>query len=173
MMIQPIPDFPALPICSLRDPPLKGPFAVLTEARSDEAALECLSRHFGTNLVTSEVWRNVLPGSGVLISSAISGGTLEGRFRHAAAACPQRCWLLVEPISERFPLPCLTGIGTPIPVSDHSPAFYSEALCCMYTHAVRDGTATLTLWDTEETLRRKLELAKAAGFLGYTVRLSG
>lgn len=170
MVFQPIPDFPQIPVCTLSAPASAGPFAVLTRYRSCEADLLCLAQSFGPDLVVPEVWRNVLPQAGILISSAISGGTLKERFREAAAANPRRCWLLVEPIAMEFPLPCPDGNGTAVTVIDYDNTFYSEDLCCMYSHTVRNGRGFMIVWDTEETLFAKQKLAKEHGFLGFAFR---
>jgi len=159
--------FPQIPICSIDNPPGHGPFAVLTKSRSDEPVLIELAQQFGSNLVVPEIWRNILPQAGVLISSAISGGTMNERVQEAAAANPRRCWLMLEPMATEFPLPCPDGIGKEITITDYGNSFYSEALCCMYTHFATEQRAGFIVWDTEQTLLRKMELAKNAGFLGF------
>jgi len=169
MVLSVIPDFPQIPILSMDavSPDFKTPIAVLTQDRQDEAELRLLARKLGPRLVVPEVWRDVLPQAGLLISSAISGGTLRERFLEAAAAAPRRCWLLLEPMRMEFPLPCPTGTGQSISAIDCRNVFYSEALCCQYTHFIRSGTGFMLLWDTDETLQRKLALAKSCGFLGF------
>ena len=147
--------------------PGSGPFAVLTRDRSQEARLLALAERYGPQLLVLEVWSQVLPRCGVLISSAISGGTFSQRVEEAARAYPRRCWLLAEPIAEEFPLPCPSGSGSQITIIDYDKLFRSDALCCQYTHFLRDQQGIMVLWDTKETMRRKMELAKAAGFLGY------
>ena len=147
--------------------PGDGPFAVLARERDQEARLLALAEQYGPRLLVSEVWSRVLPRCGVLISSAISGGTFSQRVEEAARAYPRRCWLLLEPLSMEFPLPCPTGVGKEIPITNDGKSFYSEALCCQYTHFVQNQQGRMVLWDTADTLGRKLELARAAGFLGY------
>ena len=41
--------------------------------------------------------------------------------------------------------------------------FFSEELCCQYKTGVQKGEITFTLFDTPETLRKKLELAHSLG----------
>ena len=66
-----------------------------------------------------------------------------------------------------FPLPCPDGIGTPISGPPEGHAFYSEDLCCYYTHYIRNSQGFLVLFDTEDSLSKKRVLAQASGFLGW------
>ena len=50
----------------------EGPFAVLTQERSQEDRLTALAVNYGPRLLVPEVWSRLLPQAGVLISSAIS-----------------------------------------------------------------------------------------------------
>ena len=163
-----IPDFPRIPVHPLSDPPSpdSGPFAILTQNRDDEPILRSLAQQHGSNLVLPEVWSQLFPQTGVLISSAISGGVLKQRFQEAAQRYPHRCWLLPEPISMEFPLPCPDGIGFETPRKDYVNCFFSEDLGCMYTHQIRNTIGSMILWDTAETLLKKQHWAKQAGFLG-------
>lgn len=162
-------DFPQAPAYALTDLPGRpdGPFAVLTEDRQDENRLLALAEQFGPRLLIPEVWSQVLPQTGVLVSSALSGGTMAQRLAEAAESYPHRCWLLLEPMAMEFPLPCPTGNGVQMTTIDCDKQFYSEALCCQYAHFVRNQQGFVVLWDTEKTLQQKKELAKEAGFLGY------
>lgn len=131
---------------------------------SQEPTLTVLAAHWGPHLLVPDVWQQLLPQAGLLISSAISGGELQQRFQEAP---PRRCWLLEEPLCMVFPLPCLTGQGTPISTVPDSAGFYSPSLGCCYIH--QPGRAIL--FDTDKTMARKRQLAKECGFLGY-LRLS-
>ncbi len=168
MNLQPIPDFPALQTADAAHFPAhpEYPTAVLTCDYSDFPMLRQLADRHGSMLVVREVWRELLPQAGLLISSAISGGTIEQRFAEAVHAAPNRCWLLQEPIRMEFSLPCPSGIGNEITIIDYGQVFQSHALGCCYTHFIRDQRGFVRLWDTEDTLRKKAELAHAAGFCG-------
>ena len=159
------PDFPRAEVY----PPAKAdtPFTVLTEDRQNQALLLDLAGQHGPRLLVREAWSKILPRCGILISSALSGGSFAQRVTEAADTYPRRCWLLIEPIAMEFPLPCLTGFGNDITITNYGKQFFSESLCCQYTHFIRNQQGFMVLWDTEETLRRKTALAKAAGFLGY------
>lgn len=147
-------------ICTLDDLPEEGPGAVLSENRNDEARLRQLDSRFAVR----EVWKELLPDASVLISSAICGGDIRTRFEEAAKE--RRCCLLLEPIRMKFPLPCLDGHGEPVSELPDGPHFYSDTLCCYYAHT----ETAMTLWDTEETIEKKIQLAKDAGFYGVTYK---
>ena len=160
-----IPDFPRIDLFSPRNE--DAYFAILTEDRREAPNLFALAQQHGPRMLVPEVWSKVLPRCGVLISSALSGGSFSCRLEEAARNYPRRCWLLVEPMAMEFPLPFSSETGTRITVTDYGNSFYSNSLCCQYTHFIRDQQGFVALWDTEHTIRQKLELAKAAGFLGY------
>ena len=111
-------------------------------------------------LIVPEGWQGVFPRAALWISSAMSGGDLRQRFRELGNDC--RCWLRIEPMAARFPLPCPDGQGSPVSGLPETEGFYSEALCCRYVHKPGE----VILFDTEETLERKIALAKNAGFQG-------
>ena len=169
MVLPSIPNFPQIPCCTLQTVPAnpEGQVAVLETGREKEAELRLLAERLGPRLVVPEVWRELLPHAGLLISSAISGGTMKQRFEEAVRAAPRRCWLLIEPLRMEFLLPCPTGIGKEVAVINYDQCFYSDSLCCQYTHFIRNNCGTMQLWDTEETIEKKKEQAKEAGFLGY------
>ena len=171
MVFSPIPDFPQAPVLSpeqaARLPRSGGPAALLIRDRASAETVTARAARLGPRLLLPEVWSRLLPQTGVLISSAISGGTLKERFQDAARAYPHRCWLLPEPMGMEFPLPCPSGLGTPADLPTGGRSFYSDALCCYYSHFIRENQGIMVLWDTEETLRAKLELARDCGFLGW------
>ena len=170
MVIPEIPDFPQAPVLRPEQLParLRHPTAVVLTDKDAYPLLLHLAEEAGPHLLVPECWQKLLPQAGTLISSAISGGSFRQRLKEACSAAPQRCWLLVEPISMRFLLPCPTGIGQEVQ-PPHGTGVYSDALCCYYTHQSKEPTGSVTLYDTEETIRTKLQLAKEAGFLGYVL----
>lgn len=163
-------DFPQAPVVALEELQ-SGSFdgsccALLTENRQMEDVLRPLAEAMGPGLLLPEVWQDMFPQCGVLISSAISGGTFAQRLQDSPF---RRSWLLLEPVSMEFPLPCPSGQGQAVPIHQDGPQFYSQALCCQYTHFLRNDRGYLHLWDTEESLHEKLRLAKEAGFCGYVI----
>lgn len=157
-------NFENVEVCTLDDFPQEGHRAILTKDRADEARLQALCASAGDRLIVQEVWKELLPEAALLISSAICGGDLRTRFHEAAAG--RTCYLLLEPIRMRFPLPCPDGCGTEIREIPQGPHFYSDALCCYYAHTPE----SFTLWDTEDTLAQKIRLAKEAGFSGVACK---
>ena len=149
-------------ICTPDNLPEDGFGAILTTDRNDEERLRqvCSDNRFAVQ----EIWKELLPDAPLLISSAICGGNLRTRFEEAASK--RRCCLLLEPIRMQFPLPCFDGCGEPVRDIPNGKHFYSDALCCYYAHT----PTSVILWDTEETLNRKIQLAKDAGFFGVTYK---
>ena len=165
MELPEIPNFPRIDRFSPRN---EGEyFAMLTTDRADAPRLFALAQQHGPKMLVPEVWSMVLPRCGVLISSALSGGCFTHRVEEAAQSYPRRCWLLVEPMATEFPLPFSAGSENKITIIDYGNSFNSDRLCCQYAHFIREQQGFVALWDTEHTILRKLELAKAAGFLGY------
>ena len=121
----------------------------------------------GHRILVAECWQDVLPEAELLISSSISGGSLRQRFRQLPAA---KCWLRLERLCRTFPLPCPDGQGVPAAGLPETEGFYAVDLVCRYIH--RPGE--VTLFDTEETLERKIQLAQECGFRGviYTTGIS-
>lgn len=141
-----------------------------TDIQAEDALIE-LEQALGPRLLVPDLWQQVLSQAGLLISAAISGGTLTQRLEEAANAAPGRCWLRLEPLRMVFPLPCPTGCGLSLSQPEleaklmGKQTFFSEDLCCRYTYDL-DGKAAMILYDTEETLDQKLSMAQEFGFLG-------
>ena len=137
--------------------------------REDEAFLLDLQDVLGNRLLVPDIWQNVLQIAGILISSSLSGGTLDTRLAEAVRTAPGRCWLRLDPLRMRFPLPCPSGTGTPLPqdmadiLIDKQITFYSPELCCRYCYDLPKG---IILYDTEDTRSEKLRLAEKHGMNG-------
>lgn len=149
--------------------------------RSDRLAL--LSRlgaslaQSGRQLYVPE--RFAVPEATVLICTAVSGGTLRECFAEAAARYGNRIALDVERLAMDFTLPCRSGEGTPLTRAAldelregcGASVFFSAELCANYFSYHADGRLHFVLFDTAETLRRKLALARERGietaFLQY------
>lgn len=144
------------------------------EDQQAEPQLTELAQALGPKLLVPEIWQQVLPQAGILISSALSGGTLRERFKEAALEMPGRCWLKLEPVRMRFSLPCPTGCGTVLSQEalDEKLAgkrtFFSDELCCRYAYDLENGTAMI-LYDTRTTLAEKANMAEEQGFCGAIV----
>lgn len=128
-----------------------------------------LSRQ-GVTLFVPEQYAARLRSARVLISSALSGGSLSNRLREAAERFGrERLVLAVEKTAADFLLPAPTGNSCPIP-PEHlsrltsSPAFFSPQLCANYsTYRDADGGVHFLLWDDPRSISQKLEQARQAG----------
>lgn len=128
----------------------------------------------GLLLAVPEAYGEVTGSAAVLISSALSGGSLEVRLKEALERYgPERVVLALERMGEDFVLPSPSGRGTPLsPAGLQSlrqrvrPAVYwSGELCARYFTYRSNGQIHFVLFDDGSTLRKKLELA---GQLGVT-----
>lgn len=144
--------------------------------RDAESILLALEADLGPRLLVPEVWRKILTDAGILISSSLSGGTLQQRLEDAERASPGRCWLRLERLRMRFPLPCPSGVGTELTqealdrLLAVDAGFYSPEFCCRYRYDLPDG---IVLYDTEETWASKIDMAQSAGFFGAVVPTEG
>lgn len=112
-----------------------------------------------------------VPSAAVLISTAISGGSLremlcQARGNHGHIA------LDVQRLIMDFPLPCMSGQGRPMTSDElHTlqkrrdiSVFYSRELGAHYfTHRL-DGETHFVLFDDAQSLRAKLSLGAQLGF---------
>ena len=169
MVLPEIPDFPEAQVLNIRTLPHQPsiPFAILLDDPADLPQLHPIAAQYGSSLLLPECWQNIFPEAGILISSAISGGTFIQRLQDAASAMPGRCWLLIEPICVHFALPCFTGQGicAERPVCDDP--FFSDSLYCYYTHSCQPDSGTVTLFDTPKSISAKMALAQKCGFRGF------
>ncbi|MDR0838804.1 MAG: hypothetical protein LBN99_04090 [Oscillospiraceae bacterium] len=109
--------------------------------------------------------------AGVLIQTALSGGSLERHLAGALEHFGPRVALECDRIRMDFTLPAYGGAGAELSAEaleellrTHSPGvFRSDALCVNY-FTYRDGAkAHIVLFDDVLSIRRKLELAEALG----------
>ena len=116
--------------------------------------------------------RFAVPEASVLVCTAISGGTLRECLTDAAARYgAARVALDCQRLAMDFTLPCRSGEGTPLTREELSAlrersgaaVFFSEELCANYFSFQRGAQAHFVLFDTAETLRRKLLLARERG----------
>jgi len=113
--------------------------------------------------------RFAVPEGIVLICTALSGGTLRERLSDAAARYgAPRVALDCQRLAMDFTLPCRSGEGLPLTRWEltelrercGSAVFFSDELCANYFSYTAQGTAHFVLFDTAETLRRKLQLGR-------------
>lgn len=116
--------------------------------------------------------RFAVPEGIVLVCTALSGGTLRERLSDAAARCgAQRVALDCQRLTMDFTLPCHSGEGLPLTREELSAlrekcgaaVFFSDELCANYFSYTAQGAAHFVLFDTAETLRRKMQLGRERG----------
>ena len=106
----------------------------------------------------------------VWCDTQVSGGSLEGYLRGLLPVWEERLWVYLAPIRMLFPVPCPSGVGTPLNAAETAaltarhPAHFSPELVCRYCF-FQDGAgeARVLLFDTEETCRKKLALLRRLG----------
>lgn len=106
----------------------------------------------------------------VWCDTQVSGGSLEGYLRALLPVWGNRLWVYLAPIRMLFPVPCPTGVGTPLDetaaaaLAARHPSHFSPELVCRYCFFQDEtDTACVFLFDTEETCREKLNLLRRLG----------
>lgn len=139
----------------------------------------------GLELFLPECYAPVSEQSRVMISSALSGGTLEARLKEALDTWgPGRTVLALERMREDFTLPCFSGRGRTLAPGDldrflrqnRPSVYYSGEFCARYFTYQEGGRIHFVLYDDESTLAKKLELALSLGirlFLAPWQEVSG
>lgn len=127
----------------------------------------------GWSFYLPEAYSNYSGSARILISSAISGGSLRQRLSDAAERYgPQRITLCLDRSAEDFSLPAPNGSGRPMSreelrqkIKDLSPSlFFSHELCAHYfTYMDRNSGAHFVLFDDVGSIRKKIDLAEQAG----------
>lgn len=120
-----------------------------------------------------EPYSNYSNSARILLSSAISGGTLQQRLSDAVDRYgADRVVLCLDRSAEDFYLPAPTGSGKPLSRDELkqrmqalSPSvFFSNELCAHYfTYMSRDSGAHFVLFDDVGSLQQKIKLAEQLG----------
>ena len=129
------------------------------------------------NLYVTERYAGFAPCARVMIPSALSGGSLLQRL---SDACSQfgagRVAVALDMVAEDFCLPSPSGSGSPLSRDAlaqridqlHPSIFFSPELCARYfTYMARDGSAHFVLFDDNDTLQRKAEIARQVGIHAF------
>lgn len=146
------------------------PFQVLYRAAGRLA--EALEKR-GWPLLVPESYAQCSPQAKVLVSSALSGGTLRQKLTDAVERYGKgRVVLAVERCAIDFYLPSPTGQGVPLSreelakrMEELAPSvFFSDELCAHYfTYMSRTSGAHFILFDDAGSIRKKLQVARALG----------
>jgi len=153
-------------LCDLEGAPA-DPLARLLERLGQSCARQ------GLTCYVPEAFGERVPTARVLLSSALSGGTLSQRLEEAAGRFGrERVVLAVERTAMDFSLPAPRGTGAELSRrelaelrSRLSPAvFFSTELCAQYfTYTSRRNEAHFVLFDDGASIRRKLAVARRHG----------
>lgn len=124
------------------------------------------------SLYVPESYAGFCPGARVLVSTALSGGTLGHRLGEAVHKFgASRIALDVERVSMIFSLPCPGGSGTVLPsfslqrlLTENEPSvFFSWELCAYYFLLMEKDGYRLVLYDDACSILQKLHLARQYG----------
>lgn len=126
----------------------------------------------GFTLWVPEAYGSCCPTAKVLISSALSGGTLRQRLMDAIEQFgSHRVIIAVERMSADFSLPAREGQSTHLSPEalqalreqTRPSVYYSSEFCANYFTYSQENQVHLVLFDTGGSIRRKLLLAKELG----------
>ena len=124
-------------------------------------------------LYLPEAYASHAPHARLLVSSALSGGSLQQRLQEAVERFgAARVALAVERVAEDFFLPSPTGQGMPLTreelrqrLEERAPSvFFSSELCAHYfTYMSRQNGAHFVLFEDAGSIRKKLQVARNLG----------
>lgn len=133
-------------------------------------ALSQSCKRRGLLLIVTEEYGEVENYGKVLISTALSGGCLEGRFRTAMEKYGrQRVMMDIDCMGEDFLLPAPKGTGERMSLGEietrrrekQAEVFFSQELCARYfTYQNKEHSLRFVLYDDEGTVREKIRLGK-------------
>ena len=156
---------------------LARPHAVLSGAVSRRGAL-CRDR--GMALYVTETYGGASPHARVMLSTALSGGSLKERLEEGVSHFgPHRVCIWVDRTAEDFLLPSPGGAGAPLTTDElqrrreesGAAVFFSPELCAHYFTYMAGEKGHFVLFDDAGSIRKKLRVAAEAGidtaFLPY------
>lgn len=160
-------------VCRFRE----RPAPVLSEAAQ---RLGELCRGRGLSCYVTEAYGAAAPAAGVVVSTALSGGSLQGRLEEARERFgPGRLAVWCDRAAEDFLLPSPNGAGAPLTVEElrrrreerGAEVFFSAELCAHYFTYMAGEKGHFVLFDDAGSIRKKLRLAAGLGvrtaFLPY------
>lgn len=152
-------------ICDFEGGPL--PFLAGLLHQLEQACLRS-----GLDLLVPESFAPHTQRARVLVSSALSGGSLVQRLEEARDRFGERAVLALQRTAEDFFLPSPSGCGEPLSRAElrrrmdrlRPAVFFSRELCARYfTYMSRESGAHFVLFDDKDTLAKKLEVARSLG----------
>lgn len=149
-------------ICDFEGGPL--PFLAGLLHQLEQACLRA-----GLDLLVPESYAPHTEKARVLVSSALSGGSLVQRLEEARDRFGGRTVLALQRTAEDFFLPSPSGCGEPLSREElhrrmdrlRPAVFFSRELCARYfTYMSRDSGAHFVLFDDAQTMAKKVEIAR-------------
>lgn len=113
-----------------------------------------------------------VPGCRIALPAQNTRGSFEGRLKRLAALYgAERLALELELTYTEYTLPCPTGLGSLVSPKALPPLrpFYSTRLCANYATYLKNRRLRLLLWNTPQTLAKKLRLASALGIKEFFI----
>lgn len=163
-------------VCCLFHGPTTDRLAQVTQA------LAKLCHQQRLQFLVSEPYGHHAPHSKVLISTALSGGTLEARFAQAKQQYgAQRVLMDIDCVREDFLLPAPHGSGetlseqqlTNLMVQENAAVFFSKELSARYfTYQNTEHSLRFVLFDDQVTTKEKMKLAKQWNLAGAVLTFS-
>lgn len=129
-------------------------------------------RYEGKSFFVTEPYSLCAPNAKVLLPSALSGGNFcEHLKRGVHSVGKRRAVLDLEWLRMDFPLPCPSGEGTVLTErelrelhdAEQAVSFYSQPLAADYFGYARREEHHFVLYDTPETLSKKIRIASSLG----------
>ena len=116
----------------------------------------------------------LFPDACVLFSTALSGGNYYQHLRHTAKELgARRIALDLQWLRMEFPMPCPSGTGCTLEpgqlkelMAQQPVSLFSEALCANYFTYTRRAEHRFVLYDTEDSILKKLRFASQLGCSG-------
>lgn len=149
---------------------LDAPGAVGDAVAALARQLQSLCRTYRRHLWLPEQYADAVPGSTILLCTALSGGSLAQRLEEACGRYgAEHIALDLQRLAMEFPLPCPTGEGTPLGIQElaqrqqGAAVYYCSELCARYFTLRHGGSTRFVLFDDADTLHRKRELAASYG----------
>lgn len=109
------------------------------------------------------------PEAVIFLCSALSGGNFREYLQEwVKRRGSSKLALDVERLRMDFPLPCPSGVGTPLSGEElqkrlTSHTFFSPELCARYCTYTDNGAVRFLLYDDAETMNRKVRIAQELG----------
>ena len=116
--------------------------------------------------MSTTVCQGKCPRDHRMVSCAVSGGTLEAFIRRSLKEAGGKLCLRLSPQYVDFPLPCSGGKGRGLSPKELQQLYrgqtvhYSEAFKMEYFTYLEQGILHAVLFDSERSLRDKLQLAR-------------